>query len=56
MKGDNSMDDQRKEEPEVPPKKKKTEEPVPFCTAAASAEHARAESDDEPCDDSRSGE
>jgi hypothetical protein len=56
MKGDYSMDDQRKEEPEVLLKRKKAKEPVPFCTSAASAEHARAESDDEPCDDSRSGE
>ena len=34
-------------------KRKKTEQPLPFCTTAASAEHARASSEDEPCDDAR---
>jgi hypothetical protein len=34
-------------------KKKKADPPVPFCTTAPSAEHARAPNDDEPCDDSR---
>jgi len=56
MKGDNPMDDPKKEEPEVQTKKKKTKDPLPSCTTAPSAEHARAASDDEPCDDSRSGE
>jgi len=56
MKGDNSMDDPKKEEPEVQTKKKKIKDPLPSCTSAPSAEHARADSDDEPCDDSRSGE
>jgi hypothetical protein len=37
-------------------KKKKDEEPVPFCTTAPSAEHARGELDDDPCDDYREGE
>jgi hypothetical protein len=37
-------------------KKKKTEKPLPVCTTAPSAEHARAESEDEPCDDDRAGE
>jgi hypothetical protein len=32
------------------------EESLPFCTTAPSAEHARAEEGDEPCDDFRSGE
>ena len=36
-------------------KKKKETEPLPFCTTAASPEHARANDDDEPCDDDRSG-
>ena len=35
---------------------KKKEEKLPFCTTAPSPEHARAEGDDEPCDDSRGGE
>ena len=34
-------------------KKKKADAPLPFCTTAPSAEHARAPNDDEPCDDSR---
>lgn len=29
------------------------EESLPVCTSAASAEHARAEEEDEPCDDAR---
>jgi hypothetical protein len=36
-------------------KKEKIKEPLPVCTTAPSAEHARSESDDEPCEDSRSG-
>jgi len=34
---------------------KKQAEHLPFCTSAPSPEHARGDSDDEPCDDSRSG-
>jgi hypothetical protein len=34
-------------------KRKKNEGPLPFCTTAPSAEHARGADDDEPCDDSR---
>ena len=37
-------------------KKKKTEKPLPKCTTAPSAEHARAKNEDEPCDDFRAGE
>ena len=37
-------------------KKKKKEEELPFCTTAPSAEHARADQEDEPCDDFREGE
>ena len=36
--------------------KKKAEEPLPFCTTAPSAEHARAANEDESCDDSRGSE
>ena len=36
-------------------KKKKVEKDLPFCTTAPDAEHARAHDDDEPCNDSRSG-
>ena len=31
------------------------DEQIPFCTNAPSAEHARANVDDEPCDDGREG-
>ena len=37
-------------------KEKNPEEKLPFCTNAPSPEQARAENDDEPCDDSRGGE
>jgi len=37
-------------------KGKKAEEPLPFCSIAPSAEHARAQNEDEPCDDSRGQE
>jgi hypothetical protein len=50
------MEEQEKKETEEQAEKKKEEtEPMPFCTTAPSPEHARAEDDDEPCDDSRSG-
>ena len=49
------MEEQEKKEVEEQPKKKKKEESLPFCTTAPSAEHARAEDEDEPCDDSRAG-
>ena len=35
--------------------KNNAEEALPHCTTAASAEHARAYDDDEPCDDGRAG-
>jgi hypothetical protein len=47
--------DKGKKESETQVKKKKAKKPLSFCTAAPSAEHARAGSDDEPCDDSRGG-
>jgi hypothetical protein len=37
-------------------KKKKKEEELPFCTTAPSAEHSRADDEDEPCDDFRESE
>ena len=50
------MEEEEKQETEEQAKKQKEEaESMPFCTTAPSAEHARAEEDDEPCDDSRSG-
>jgi hypothetical protein len=36
--------------------KKKADEPLPFCTTAPSAEHARGPNEDEPCDESRGAE
>jgi len=48
------MEDKEKKEPEEKISKKNGE-PLPFCTNAPSPEHTRADSEDEPCDDSRSG-
>ncbi len=50
---ENQDKDIQKEEPaEV----KKEEEKLPYCTQAASAEHARAALEEEPCDDGRTGD
>ena len=51
------MENKKTEEPNdvEKVKKKKDEEKLPFCTTAPSPEHARADDDDEPCDDGRSG-
>jgi len=46
----------RPEEKAKKEKKKKADAPLPFCTTAPSAEHARAPNDDEPCDDARGKE
>ena len=40
---------------QVDPEELPTEEPLPHCTTAASAEQARASDEDEPCDDARRG-
>jgi hypothetical protein len=37
-------------------KQGKPGEPLPFCTTAPSAEHARGDVEEEPCDDARKGE
>ena len=52
------MEDKKNKEPEKKQSKKKNEEagPVPFCTTAPSAEHARGELEDDPCDDYREGD
>ena len=34
-------------------KKEEQEWPLPYCKSAPSAEHHRAEDEDEPCDDAR---
>ncbi len=48
--------EEKKPEEQVEKKKKKADEELPFCTTAPSAEHARADEEDEPCDDFREGE
>jgi hypothetical protein len=37
-------------------KKKNVDEKLPYCTTASSAEQARSDYDDEPCDDGRGGD
>jgi hypothetical protein len=48
--------EEKQETSEEEVRKKKAEKPLPFCTTAPSAEHARGADEDEPCDDSREGE
>ena len=50
------MGEKTKEKTEKDKERKKTDEKIPFCTTAPSAEHSRASDDDEPCDDSRAGD
>ena len=50
------MSEEQKKSEEEAKKKKKAKKPLPFCTTAPSAEHARGSNEDEPCDDSREGE
>jgi hypothetical protein len=50
-----TMEDQEKKRPEDQVEGTKGEENLPFCTTAPSAEQARAENEDEPCDDARGG-
>ena len=47
---------EKQPEDQVKKQKKKSEEQLPFCTSAPSAEHARGMEEEEPCDDSRSGD
>ena len=47
---------EKQPEERVKKQKKETEEKLPFCTSAPSAEHARGMEEEEPCDDSRSGD
>ncbi len=44
------------EEKKVEEQKEKKKDKLPFCTDAPSAEHTRANQEDEPCDDYREGE
>jgi len=44
-----------KEETKKAKDEAKEPESLPFCTTAPSAKHARAEDEDEPCDDGRAG-
>ena len=48
--------EEKKQEEQVKKKKGKGDEELPFCTTAPSAEHSRADEEDEPCDDFREGE
>ena len=48
------MEEDRKESGEKKETKKKVAD-LPYCTTAPSAEHMRANEEDEPCDDGRSG-
>ena len=52
------MEEQEKRDKEEVAKKKTKDEmeEMPFCTTAPSAEHARGDLDDDPCDDFREGE
>ncbi len=52
------MKEKKEEEAKEQNKKKKKEakEELPFCTTAPSAEHARADLEDDPCDDFREGD
>lgn len=52
------MEENREKEAEKDGQEKdrKPREKIPFCTTTPSAEHARAHGDDEPCDDSRTGD
>ncbi len=47
--------EEEKEKEEEKQKEKKQEEDLPFCTTAASAEHARGSDEEEPCYDYREG-
>ena len=47
------MEDQKEEVKD--PKDLKKGNPLPSCTTAPSAEHARTGHEDEPCDDGRAG-
>jgi len=51
------MEEKENKDQEMVDKKKKKEvvEPEPFCTTAPSAEHARGNLEDDPCDDYRDG-
>ena len=52
------MEEKKAEEVEdqVKGKKKKVDDKLPYCTAAPSAEQARSDEYDEPCDDGRGGD
>ena len=47
---------EKQPEERVKKQKKETEEKLPFCTSAPSAVHARGMEEEEPCEDSRSGD
>lgn len=50
-------EDKEKTGEEMEEKKQgKPGDPLPYCTTAPSAEHARGNVEEEPCDDARKGE
>jgi hypothetical protein len=55
---DKEMTEEKEQKGEEKEEKKqgKPGEPLPFCTTAPSAEHARGNVEEEPCDDARKGE
>jgi hypothetical protein len=55
-KGGNMSEKDRSEEDMQEQEKKDEAEELPYCTTAPSAEHARINDEDEPCDDGRAGE
>ena len=49
------MEEKKIEELEEQKKKKNVDDKLPYCTTSPSAEQARSDEDDEPCDDGRRG-
>ena len=49
------MDKEKIEKTKEQEKEKKIYEKIPHCTSAPNAEHARADDNDDPCDDGRGG-
>lgn len=49
------MEEQKEKKVEERKEKEMKKDELPFCTRAPSAEHARANMEDDPCDDYREG-
>jgi len=50
------MEEEEKDQQNNQQDQGKNKEPLPYCTTAPSAEHARKDNEDEPCDDARAGD